>query len=314
MKIAFVGKGGSGKSTVSTFFFLYLIKQHKQVVFFDADINVHIPRLLNIPNISDKAISLPGNANDVKNYLRGTSTRIESASHMYKTTPPSEGTNPLTFEDGNYLIGKYFAPYKTGYVATVGTYEKNEIGRSCYHTNLSVFENLLSFAKLNDDQWLMADMVAGIDAFSNTLHMQFDMLILIVEPTKESLDVFDQYLVLAEHAGVAGRLFIVGNKVEDDEDIAYIKKHVGKRLLGTLPISKQLKKARQNSEPLTTDSLEMFDTNLFEAIANKAKDNRIDRAAWLQQLYELHRKYTSQDYVRNEVGDITDQIDPNFVA
>lgn len=312
MKITFVGKGGSGKSTVSTLFFLHLINQHKQVAFFDADINVHIPRLLDLPDISDKAISLPDNASDIKHHLRGSSTRIAQASHMYKTTPPSTGTKAFTLEPDDYIIKTYFVPYKTGYVATVGTYEKNEIGRSCYHTNLSVFENILSFANLKDDQWLMADMVAGIDAFSNTLHMQFDMLILIVEPSKESLDVFDQYLELAEHAGVADRIFIVGNKVEDDEDIDYIQEHVGKRLLGTLPVSKQLKKARQNSEPLTAKSLEMFDSRLFKAILDTAEKNHIDRMTWLKQLYDLHIKYTNQDYVRNEVGDISDQIDPSY--
>ncbi len=46
-------------------------------------------------------------------------------------------------------------------------------------------------------------MVAGVDAFANTLHAQFDLICLVVEPTKRSLEVFRHYLELAEEAGTA---------------------------------------------------------------------------------------------------------------
>ena len=41
MKIAFVGKGGAGKTTVSSLFCLYYSK-NKSVLAIDADINMHM--------------------------------------------------------------------------------------------------------------------------------------------------------------------------------------------------------------------------------------------------------------------------------
>ena len=45
MKIAFVGKGGAGKTTVSSLFCLYYSK-NKSVLAIDADINMHMAELL----------------------------------------------------------------------------------------------------------------------------------------------------------------------------------------------------------------------------------------------------------------------------
>lgn len=49
MKIGFVGKGGSGKSTLSTLFVKYLEGQNKTVLAVDADYNMDLTNNLNAP-------------------------------------------------------------------------------------------------------------------------------------------------------------------------------------------------------------------------------------------------------------------------
>jgi len=129
----------------------------------------------------------------------------------------------------------------------VGTYEVDGIGVSCYHTHLSVFENILSHTYLREDEFLVTDMVAGNDAFSGTLYTQFDTLCLIVEPTHESVSMVKSYLELMSKAETSTKICIIANKVEDENDLEYLKKN------NIIPdfvfeYEKQIKHARQNGE------------------------------------------------------------------
>jgi CO dehydrogenase maturation factor len=313
MRVAFVGKGGAGKSTFSTLFFLNLIKQNEKVMCFDADLNIHVPKLLGMDFPERKSLSSNKNTKKIREYLIGKSKKIQSTDHFYKTTPPSVGVNLFEVNPENEIIKEFTQAYKDSYVAVVGTYEADEIGRSCYHTNLSILENLLTFAKLNDDDWIVTDMVAGIDAFSNTLHKQFDVLFLVVEPTQESIAVYNQYLKLSKHAGMDDRLFVIGNKIEDEEDEKFITSNIpADKYIGSLKRSPELKKLRQQGTPLTTDVLAFLDESLFEKlveVSKKLKKNPNDR---LKELYQLHLKYIDQNYVKNAVGDLSGQIDEEF--
>lgn len=50
MKIAFVGKGGSGKSTCAALFIHHLLRKKLAVIAVDADINTHLANLLGLKN------------------------------------------------------------------------------------------------------------------------------------------------------------------------------------------------------------------------------------------------------------------------
>jgi len=313
MRIAFVGKGGSGKSTFSALFFLHLIKNNHNVMCFDADLNIHVPQLLGMDFPEKKSLSSNENTKRVKEYLIGESKKIASPDHFQKTTPPSRGVNLFELTPENEIIASFTEPYSTGYVAIVGTYEEDEIGRSCYHTNLSILENILTFAKLQDEDWIITDMVAGIDAFSNTLHKQYDALFLIVEPTQESIAVYDQYKKLAQHAGINDRLYVVGNKIEDEDDEQFIAENIDDgHYVGSLKKSSALKKLRQKGDPLTPDIFSYLDESLFQKLTEISKRMKKNPNTRLEELHQLHLKYIDQDYVKNAVGDLSSQIDEEF--
>ena len=309
MRVAFVGKGGSGKSTLAGLFIQNLRENDEELIAVDADINQHLSELIDTGLEQSKALSRSENASDIKEYLTEENDRVESPGHVYKTTPPAQGSRLIEFDEDNYILSKYGErPDENTFFLHVGTYEEDGIGTSCYHTDLAVFENFLSHLNL-DDEWLVTDMVAGTDAFSNTLHAQFDAIFLIVEPSPEGLEVYEQYKDLSEEAGMYENVYLIGNKVMDEEDKNYLRENIDEDFLGFMEFDKKIKKSRQRGNSVKK---EMMPEDLFEKIKKASKESEMTGQERLDRLYKLHRKYASQDYVVNAVGDITGQIDEEF--
>src|SRR6266851_5535143 len=87
MKIAFVGKGGSGKTTLSSLFARYLAASGAPVVAIDADINQHLGVALGLPEEDAATVpALGARLDEIKQYLRGDNPRISSPAAMVKTT------------------------------------------------------------------------------------------------------------------------------------------------------------------------------------------------------------------------------------
>ena len=313
MRIAFVGKGGSGKSTVTALFSMLSIKKSIPVTIFDADINIHIPHLLQTLVSPSKYISKPENTSHIKKYLIGNNNRIQSTSEFRKSTPPARGSNFFVPESKSNpifeLCGTPLNERDALYV--VGTYEKEHVGTSCYHGSLAIFENILSHT-IDTNSIVIADMVAGIDSFSNTLHAQFDILAHVVEPTSQSLDVVKRYLELAENSGVRKHVKIIANKVEDDEDIAFIERELSTHVDFVIYKSKHIRDVNLGKTHLSIDSLE----NNSNASLEKLYDTLLHSSSSLNDKYkkviDIHKKYIQKDFITERHGDISRQIDPDF--
>lgn len=311
MKIAFVGKGGSGKSTVAALFIDFLLRTQMSVLAIDADINIHLPSLMGLPLSEGKALSREENSLLIRKYLVGTNKRIESLDHMIRTTPPGEGSNLLVLEKNNSILQSLATPMPpSGYLMHVGTYTQEDIGGSCYHNSLVIFENILSHFVLADNEWLVADMVAGVDTFANSLFAQFDCLFIVVEPTKESVGVFLDYEKLGRAAGIAGDIYAIGNKVEDDGDEGFLKEALGGKLTAILPYDKEIKKLRQKDLPIVGRG-DVYDGE-FNKIKRLALRHIVDDKERLARLYNLHRQNARLGYIVRRLGDVSGQIDPRF--
>ena len=108
MKIAFVGKGGSGKTTLAALFARYAAEQDRPVLAIDADINQHLACAIGMT--SGEAASLPPmglEIDRIKDHLRGDNPRIASSAAMIKTTPPGRGSRLLTLGCSNPIFDHF---------------------------------------------------------------------------------------------------------------------------------------------------------------------------------------------------------------
>jgi len=313
MKIAFVGKGGSGKTTASSLFAQYqAVSQPTLAV--DADINMHMAELLNSERPKkDRLISEKKPSEEIRTYLRGSNQRIKSNAHFKKSTPPGKGSQLVDItQEGDWLVNRYAqAISDTLSLITVGSYSEEGVASSCYHNNLSVLENVLSHTV--DRGVIVADMVAGTDAFASTLFSQFDMLVFVVEPTTRSLAVLEQYQRLAQYSGVADKLFIIANKIEDKDDYDFIVAKVGvEKLVGSISRSPHLLRVDKGQESLNFEKLDENDQVVFMNLAELLKRHSVPMQSRLAGLWELHKIYVNQAFVKDRLGDLTDQIDTTF--
>lgn len=314
MKIAFVGKGGSGKTTLSASFSAYLENKGENLLVIDADLNMHLAELLGFPAPEiTKHISHPDAIQAIRKHLMGSNDRIKSIAHIKKTTPPGKGSRLLKLGQENPIFKEFTLRRGNTRLMVVGTYNEEGIGASCYHNNLAILENVLSHTIEDKKGSIVADMVAGTDAFASSLHAQFDLLVIVVEPTRRSLEVFDQYLALAKEAGVTDVLAVVGNKVKSDADKLFIAERIPKeKLIGYFNESTYFEAHDRHGGKLDISKLESENKNVLEDIFNKAKTSKLDPDARLKLLHELHVRYVGQAFVKDRFGDLSDQIDPDF--
>ena len=312
MRTAFVGKGGSGKSTLAALFIDYLKEREEQFLAVDADINQHLAELIDAEFKEKLAISKAENSKKVREYVKGDNPLIEDQSNVVKSTPPGTGSNLVKLEEENKILKGLATQYGDNWFMHIGTYEKEGIGASCYHTSLTSFENILSHLKLEEDEWLVSDMVAGTDAFANTLHAQFDLIVLVVEPTPEGVKVYEQYKELSEEAGVFENVALVGNKVDCRHDREYLEENIDSEILGYLPRKSEIKMARQQHNSVGLELLNSEEQEVFKKIAESTENRKVEPDERLEKIKEIHRKVSEQQYIKDACGDVKTQIDEEF--
>ncbi len=233
MKIAFVGKGGSGKTTIAALFCRYLAANRRPVLAIDADINQHLAVALGMAaGEADRVPALGHEIEGIKDYLRGDNPRIPSASEMIKTSPPGRGSRLILVRGDNPLSDHFVRHIGGVAVMAVGPFQADDIGTRCYHSKTGAAELLLNHLIDDSEAHVVVDMTAGADAFASGLFTRFDLTVLVVEPTTRSLAVYDQYTGYAAEHGIA--VAVLGNKVEDERDAAFIAAHVGDDLIATV--------------------------------------------------------------------------------
>ncbi|MDV9192032.1 ATP-binding protein [Streptomyces sp. SR27] len=317
MKIAFVGKGGSGKTTLSSLFIRHLAANEAPVVAVDADINQHLGAALGLPEAEAAALPAMGaHLSLIKEYLRGTNPRITSADTMIKTTPPGEGSRLLRVGEENPVYEACARPVvlddgEIRLMAT-GPFTESDLGVACYHSKVGAVELCLNHLVDGADEYVVVDMTAGSDSFASGLFTRFDMTFLVAEPTRKGVSVYRQYKEYARDFGVT--LKVVGNKVQGEDDLDFLRAEVGEDLLVTVGHSDWVR-AMEKGRPPRFELLEADNRMSLQALQDAADDSYADRdwERYTRQMVHFHLR-NAESWGNAKTGaDLAAQVDPDFV-
>jgi len=310
MRIAFVGKGGSGKTTLAALFARWLAAEGAPVLAIDADINQHLATALGLS--PDEAAALPSLADHLpalKEHLRGTNPRIRSAASMVKTTPPGSGSRLLRLGERSPVVADVERDANGVRLLVTGPFSEDDLGVACYHSKVGAAELLLNHLVDRDDEYVVVDMTAGADSFASGMFTRFDLTVLVVEPTARGLAVHRQYAGYADGFDVA--IVAAGNKIRTDGDRAFLETGLGDRLAAAFTDSEYVR-AMERGRFLGLDHLEPENARGLRAIRSLLDATPRDWARFQRQTVEFHVR-NARAWANATAGeDLTVQVDPGF--
>jgi len=306
VKIAFAGKGGSGKTTLSSLFTRHLAARGLPVVAIDADINQHLAEALGADR---EPPAMGAHLTQIKEYLRGSNPRISSAAAMAKTTPPGPGSRLLRPGGPDPVHDLAVATPCGALLLATGPFTDSDLGVACYHSKTGAVELYLNHLLDGPGEYVVVDCTAGADSFASGLFTRFDLTILVAEPTRKGISVYRQWEGYAAGHDVA--IAVAGNKVQTQEDVAFLRSQAGTDLVTWLGHEPAIR-AMEQGRPFTMASLSDGTRAALATLRDTLDAQPRDWSRYARQAAEFHVR-NARAWASAAAGeDLAAQVDPGF--
>lgn len=301
MRIGFLGKGGSGKTTVAAAFTRYAARQN-HVLAIDADVNVHLQEAL---GLEGDCKDLGQSYEDVKEFVEPETDRT-----IVHTSPPDEDSRFIRPDTDDRFIKEFGLTEGNISLIKAGSFEHQDIGKTCYHGKLEPLEMAVHRLIDSENDVVVGDMTAGIDNLGNSLAFIYDLNVYVVEPTEKSVKVFKDFEDKSEKLDLKTR--VVVNKVENESDKEFVRQEISEdKILGFIERSRDIRRFEQGED----EGMKDFVENNSETFSNVMKELKATGKDWEGYLRKLKFSHETMgeawwnDYL-NE--DITEQTDEGF--
>ncbi|KKN02057.1 hypothetical protein LCGC14_1121590 [marine sediment metagenome] len=220
MKIAVTGKGGVGKTTItSTLSHLYAASGRK-VLAVDADPDANLAAAFGLPDSEIEKIHPIADLPDL--IAERTGAKPGSSGGVFRLNP--------RVDDIPEEVG-----YKLGNITLIVTGKSRKAATGCYCPENVLLRRLLRHLIVERDEVVILDMEAGIEHLTRGTTEAMDAFIVVVEPGQRSIQTAHTVKRLAGELGIQD-VMVVANKVRGEADIEKIRQTIsdGMRLLGSL--------------------------------------------------------------------------------
>lgn len=220
MKIAISGKGGTGKSTLAAGLIQLLLKRGHQVFAVDADPDVSLGLLLGFP------------AEEI-NKLKP----IVDMEDLIKSKTGDVGLFILNPEVDD-IVRDYTLTRDKLQFLRMGAVKAG--GSSCYCQENSVLNALVATLLMQENDYLILDMGAGIEHLTRGTASGVDLMLIVTEPSLVSINTAQVISRLAKELGIA-QLRYIGNRVRNEAERAFLEENLGREnVAGYIPYSERI--------------------------------------------------------------------------
>lgn len=274
MKIAVVGKGGSGKSSISWLLTQYLLDTNHKVCAIDSDHNMDFVDLLGLDFQSDTP-SFKNLYDDLLVFLQEQpETKAKQVLKKYM------GHQRFFLDNLDEYSEKVLIPYTDNLkIGVVGLWADDVLMSSgCAHGMSNPLKIYLSLLH-EGERDVVVDGVAGVDMINFGLYHACDYLITVVEPSRNSIKVAQQIKKLCELSDV-NYGFIV-NKYQENEYSRQIYEEFGDKILWTIAFDNGLFAYDYES---ISDTVKESIGHIYEEIKNYQWFSLMERLMKLEEL------------------------------
>jgi len=209
MKVIVAGKGGCGKSTVSTLLAKALAKRGSRVLVIDTDesnFGLHTHLGLKRPE-------------DFMNYFGGKKVLFEKVKSIQKRWQIDELPAEYLTEKGNIKLlamGKIY-----------------DFGEGCACPINALSSRFLEILELKDDEFLIADTDAGIEHLGRGIERGCNLILAVVEPSQESIGLANRITAMAK--SIDKPIYYILNKTDSNTEAVLLEALDGSRVIAVVP-------------------------------------------------------------------------------
>ena len=239
MKIAISGKGGVGKTTLAGVMARTLSDQNETVLAIDADPDANLASAVGVS--PERLAHVTPLAEMTKFIEERTETKKGGYGSIFKLNPKVDD-----------IPDKFSIDHEGVKLLVLGSVPQG--GGGCFCPENVLLKNLLSHLFIQRNETVIVDMEAGLEHLGRGSTGYVDAFIVVVEPGMRSIQTAHQIRKLASDLGIK-RVFVVGNKVQTEEDEHVIKENLdGFPILGLMGYNPKILEAdRKGLSPYDID-------------------------------------------------------------
>lgn len=257
MKIAVTGKGGVGKTTLAAGLARLFAQRGYQVYAVDADPDISLGTTL---GVSEEKLNAQPPLIEMRELIK---ERTGAGGALFILNPHVDD-----------VLDKYSIDLGNIKLLRMGGYKR--AGAACYCPENSFLNAIVNSLLLGNHDIVILDFGAGIEHLTRGTAKGVDLMLIVTEPTKVSVDTARVIQKLAKETGVS-KVKIVGNKIRNAKEKEFLLNSFNEdEVLGILDYNEELWEQSMLDDPRGMEEILVYSvSNIFNKIVEEGGETKV---------------------------------------